>query len=508
MAIADRPRRSGRARARRLLRGDPAAYVAAIVLVGFLLAGLSAPLLGRWVTGFSPDELHGALALSPPGVRDVPRAHPAFDGDRTAFSRLDIDGDGFLTCQRVPAAGEGLPLLEAIARDWPVIHAEIVRSLEAIEARGLPLRDVLRQATGELVCPELDGPAAIWAGFHSQLFARYDGAPPGGSAAPAGPAAGAAARPDGVLTPGEYPRTDADLPDPGLAGRGLSGPTAFATLDRNGDGLLWPDELRRGTRHERFLPAGLLARFDADGDLRVSLEEFPGLPELAPFVLGTDAMGRDVLTRLLHGARVSLLVGVLATLLSFVIGVAYGAAAGYARPWLDELMMRLVDVLYGLPFPFLVILVLVVVGQSVVHLLVLLGLVQWMTMARIVRGQVRSLRHEPFVEAAEAYGARRRTIIWGHLARNAVGPVIAYAALMVAAVILEEAFLSFLGLGVPAGVPSWGSAIAEGSRHIEDYPWLIAAPATALGVTLYAFHFLGERLRRALGPRRGGRIRQ
>jgi oligopeptide transport system permease protein len=448
----------------------------ALVLL-FAATGVLAPLLSRWGTRFGPNELHPALAFAPPGARDVPEAWPTYDGDRAAFDRLDTDGDGRLACIRMPVPGEGVPLLPLLRRDWPVIHDEIVRAVEEVEAGGVPLRDLLRSELGRLACPELDALRAAWRVTYHDLVRRWDGT--------------AGRPPDGVLTADELPPGTLPPIGPGLA-----------ALDGDGDGRVTADEVRAATRAMRFDPERLLAAHDADGDLAIDRAEFPGLPELVPFRLGTDSLGRDLLTRLLHGARVSLLVGVLATLVSFLIGVLWGATAGYAGPVTDEAMMRFVDVLYALPFPFLVILALSVVGQSVVNLFLLLGLVQWMTMARVVRGQVRSLRTAPFVRAAEAYGAPRRTIVLGHLLRNATGPVVAYATLLVPAVILEEAFLSFLGLGVPTGVPSWGVLIAEGARQLEEHPWLITVPAIVLGATLFAFHYLGEGLRRALDPRR------
>lgn len=463
--------------AARRFRRSRAALASAGLVALFALTGLAAPLASRWWTRFDPNELHSDLAFAPPGTRDVPEAWPSYDGDANAFARLDADGDGRLACVRIPAPGDGVPLLPLLKRDWPVIHDEIVRAVAAVEAQGVPLSDLLRHEFGRLSCPELDALRGLWRDTYHDLVRRRDGS--GGAA------------PDGVLTPAELPA--GALP--------AAGP-AFAALDGDGDGRVTDSEVRAATRHLRFDPARLLAAHDADGDLAIDRAEFPGLPELVAFRLGTDSSGRDLLTRLLHGARVSLLVGVMATLVSFLVGVVWGATAGYAGRVTDEAMMRFVDVLYALPFPFLVILALTVVGQSVVHLFVLLGLVQWMTMARVVRGQVRSLRTAPFVRAAEAYGARRRTIVLGHLLRNAIGPVIAYATLMIPAVILEEAFLSFLGLGVPSGVPSWGVLIAEGARQIEDHPWLITTPALVLGVTLFAFHYVGEGLRRALDPRR------
>ena len=469
-----RPAGPWRLAARRFAR-DRVALTAAALVALFAVVGLAAPLGSRFWTGFDPNELHPDLAFAPPGTRDVPQAYPSYDGDVAAFDRLDTDGDGRLACRREPSPGGGVPLLPLLRRDWPVIHDEIMRAVAEIEAAGVPLRELLRHETGRLACPELDAPRRLWRDTYHDLVRRHDGF--------GGPA-------DGALEAAEL-----SLPLP------ADGP-GFAALDGDGDGRVTEAELRLGTRAQRFDPALLLAACDADGDLAIDRAEFPGLPELEPFRLGTDSLGRDLLTRLLHGARVSLSVGVLATLVAFGIGVAWGATAGYAGRIVDEAMMRFVDVLYGLPFPFLVILALAVVGQSVVNVFVLLGLVQWMTMARVVRGQVRALRGAAFVRAAEAYGAPRRTIVLGHLVRNAVGPVIAYATLLVPAVILEEAFLSFLGLGVPSGVPSWGVLIADGARQIEDHPWLITTPAILLGLTLFAFHYAGEGLRRALDPRR------
>lgn len=471
--------------ARRRLRGDRPAAVSALIVALFAGLGLASPLLSRWATHFAPDEMHGDLPLAPPGTRDVPEVFPTYDGDRDAFDRLDRDGDGRLVCERRPSPGDGVPLLPLLARDWPVVHDEIRAAVAEIEAGGVPIRTILRHLTGPLSCPELDDAAELFGRFYAGLFERFD------------------ISLDGRIAAGEFPATDGALDDRELAGKGLTGPAAFARLDGDGDGGVTPAELLVATRHLRFTPERLLAEHDADGDLAISRAEFPGLPELRTFHLGTDELGRDVLTRLLHGARISLLVGVLATLTSLLVGLLYGVAAGYAGGRVDELMMRVVDVLYGLPFTFLVILALTTFGRSVLHLCLLLGLVQWMTMARVVRAQVRTLRRAPFVEAAEAYGAPRHTLILGHLLRNAAGPVVAYAMLLVPVVVLEEAVLSFLGLGVPNDVPSWGALIAEGARHIAERPWLIVAPATALGLALFAFHYIGDGLRRVLDPRLG-----
>ena len=216
--------------------------------------------------------------------------------------------------------------------------------------------------------------------------------------------------------------------------------------------------------------------------------------------LGTDEMGRDQLTRILYGARVSLAVGLAATLVSVVIGIAYGALAGYFGGRADMIMMRIVDVLYGLPFMLFVILLMMVVGRSIINLFIALGAVQWLTMARIVRGQVLSLKEEPFVDAARVAGAGPLRIIFGHLIPNLLGPVIVYATLNVPRIILDEAFLSFVGLGVQEPMPSWGSLVRDGAKVMGEFSWLILFPGAALSLTLLSFNFLGDGLRDALDP--------
>ena len=215
---------------------------------------------------------------------------------------------------------------------------------------------------------------------------------------------------------------------------------------------------------------------------------------------GTDELGRDAFARVIYGGRISLMVGVVATLVSLLIGVTWGATAGYRGGRLDDFMMRVVDILYSLPYIFLVILLLVFFSRSIVMLFVALGLVQWLTMARIVRGQVLSLKQQTFVEAARALGAGDARIIFRHIVPNTLGPVIVYTTLTVPAVILQEAFLSFLGLGVQPPAASWGTLVSDGARLLAFFPWLVIFPGVALSLTLLCFNFLGDGLRDALDP--------
>ena len=217
--------------------------------------------------------------------------------------------------------------------------------------------------------------------------------------------------------------------------------------------------------------------------------------------LGTDTLGRDLLVRILYGGRISLGVGLSATFVALTIGVCYGAVAGYAGGKLDGVMMRLVDILYALPFTIFVILLMVIFGRNIILLFVAIGAVEWLTMARIVRGQIQSLKKMEFIEAARSLGLGTPRILFRHLLPNVLGPVIVYTTLTIPAVMLLEAFLSFLGLGVQPPMSSWGTLIKDGAEKMEEYPWLLLFPGTLFSLTLFSLNFLGDGLRDALDVR-------
>ena len=224
-------------------------------------------------------------------------------------------------------------------------------------------------------------------------------------------------------------------------------------------------------------------------------------PPSAEHWLGTDVLGRDQFTRVLYGSRISLMVGFIATSVALLIGVTWGTVAGYFGGKVDATMMRIVDILYALPFSIFIILLTVVFGRSLLLLFLAIGAVEWLTMARIIRSQVMSIKKQEYVEAAISIGLSTPQIIRRYLIPNALGPIIVYTTLTIPSVILLESFLSFLGLGIQPPASSWGSLISYGVETMEEYPWLIVFPGLVLSLTLFSLNFLGDGLRDALDPK-------
>ncbi len=273
---------------------------------------------------------------------------------------------------------------------------------------------------------------------------------------------------------------------------------------------LWSDAWVR-LRQNRLAFAGgillvILAVACAGGPLFSQSYEVQNLdlgatPPSAAHWLGTDTLGRDLLARTLYGGRISIMVGLVATFVALAIGVTYGAVAGYLGGKVDIVMMRIVDILYALPFAIFVILLMVFFGRNIFLLFFAIGAVEWLTMARIVRGQVLSVKRMEFIEAARALGLGRMRIIFRHVIPNVLGPVIVYTSLTIPAVMLLESFLSFLGLGVQAPMSSWGVLIRDGSEKMEEYWWLLVFPGALFFLTLLSLNLLGDGLRDALDVR-------
>ncbi len=250
-----------------------------------------------------------------------------------------------------------------------------------------------------------------------------------------------------------------------------------------------------------FIVIALLTPFIAPYTYEGQNLELGATAPSAEHWLGTDSLGRDQLTRIMYGSRVSLMVGFIATSVALLIGVLWGAIAGFIGGRLDAIMMRIVDALFALPFTIFIILLTVIFGSSMVLLFIAIGAVEWLTMARIVRGQVLGIKQQEFVEAAVSMGLSPWQIITRHLIPNVLGPIIVYTTLTIPSVILLESFLSFLGLGIQPPQSSWGSLISSGVETMEEHPWLLIFPGLALSLTLFSLNFLGDGLRDALDPR-------
>ena len=274
---------------------------------------------------------------------------------------------------------------------------------------------------------------------------------------------------------------------------------------------LWRDAFRRLKTNKLSLAGGyfivflislsiltpLIAPYDyAFQDLALGPSE-PSRSHL----LGTDTLGRDLLTRMLYGSRISLLVGFIATFVALFIGVIWGTVSGYFGGRVDTIMMRIVDILYGIPFIILIILLMVIFGRNLWLLFGAIGAVEWLTMARIVRGQVIGLKNQEFVLAAQAMGVSNMAMFKKHLFPNILGPIAVYATLTIPQVMLLESFLSFLGLGIQPPMSSWGTLIKDGVESMEEYSWLLIYPGLTFTITLFALNFFGDGLRDALDPK-------
>ena len=274
---------------------------------------------------------------------------------------------------------------------------------------------------------------------------------------------------------------------------------------------LWSDAWRRLLANKAAVAGGIIlliliflaifAPLIAPHSYSYQNLELGAQPPSANFLLGTDTLGRDLFSRILYGARVSLLVGFVATGVALVIGVSWGIIAGYFGGRIDSIMMRIVDVLYGLPFIIFIILLMVIFGRNIWLLFGAIGAVEWLTMARIVRGQVLTIKNQEYVLAAQAMGVSNIQMFRKHIFPNILGPIAVYATLTIPQVMLLEAFLSFLGLGIQPPMSSWGTLIRYGVESMEEYSWLLIYPGLTFTITLFALNFFGDGLRDALDPK-------
>ncbi len=274
---------------------------------------------------------------------------------------------------------------------------------------------------------------------------------------------------------------------------------------------LWQDAIRRLIQNRAAMIGGItilllivlaiFAPWIAPYSYSYQNLDIGASPPSAKHLLGTDVLGRDLLSRLLYGARISLLVGFVATGVALVIGVSWGIIAGYFGGRIDSVMMRIVDVLYGLPFIIFIILLMVIFGRNIWLLFAAIGAVEWLTMARIVRAQVIGLKNQEFVQAAKVMGVSNFSMFRRHILPNILGPIAVYATLTIPQVMLLEAFLSFLGLGIQPPMSSWGTLIRYGVESMEEHYWLLIYPGLTFTITLFALNFFGDGLRDALDPK-------
>ena len=274
---------------------------------------------------------------------------------------------------------------------------------------------------------------------------------------------------------------------------------------------LWQDAIRRLIQNRAAMVGGItilvlvilavFAPLIAPYSYSYQNLDIGASPPSAEHLLGTDVLGRDLLSRLLYGARISLLVGFVATGVALVIGVSWGIIAGYFGGRIDSVMMRIVDVLYGLPFIIFIILLMVIFGRNIWLLFAAIGAVEWLTMARIVRAQVIGLKNQEFVQAAQVMGVSNFSMFRRHILPNILGPIAVYATLTIPQVMLLEAFLSFLGLGIQPPMSSWGTLIRYGVESMEEHYWLLIYPGLTFTITLFALNFFGDGLRDALDPK-------
>ena len=279
----------------------------------------------------------------------------------------------------------------------------------------------------------------------------------------------------------------------------------------NQQSSLWSDAWRRLLANKAAVAGGLVllilivlaifAPWIAPHSYSYQNLDLGAQPPSAEFLLGTDTLGRDLFSRILYGARVSLLVGFVATAVALVIGVSWGIVAGYFGGRVDSVMMRIVDVLYGLPFIIFIILLMVIFGRNIWLLFAAIGAVEWLTMARIVRGQVLTIKNQEYVLAAQAMGVTNMQMFRKHIFPNILGPIAVYATLTIPQVMLLEAFLSFLGLGIQPPMSSWGTLIRYGVESMEEFSWLLIYPGLTFTITLFALNFFGDGLRDALDPK-------